>query len=87
MFFVVHHRISNPTEFWAAAQRELPNLPDGIRVAAVYPNADGTEATCLWTCDSQERLVTYLESQTGQFAQNSYMPVDASKAMGLPAQT
>jgi len=85
MYFVVHHRISNPAEFWAAAQRELPNLPDGIGVVAVYPNAAGDDATCIWSCASQAKLTAYLEEQTGRFAHNDYMPIDASKAMGLPA--
>ncbi len=85
MFFVVHHRISNPSEFWGAAQRELPNLPAGISIIAVYPNAEGTDATCIWGAESQEQITEYLEKHTGQFAQNSYMPIDASKAMGLPA--
>lgn len=85
MFFVVHHRISNVAEFWGAAQRELPNLPAGIAVVAVYSNAAGDDATCVWQCDSQERLSAYLEGQTGQFAQNSYMAIDPTKSMGLPA--
>jgi len=85
MFFVVHHRISNVAEFWGAAQRELPNLPAGIAVVAVYPNAAGDDATCIWQCESQARLAEYLEAQTGQFATNSYMAIDATKAMGLPA--
>ncbi|MCC6622692.1 MAG: hypothetical protein IT385_15625 [Deltaproteobacteria bacterium] len=84
MFFVVHHRISNVAEFWGAAQRELPNLPAGIAIIAVYPNAAGDDATCVWQSDSQERLSEYLELHTGAHAQNSYMPIDASKAMGLP---
>lgn len=85
MFFVVHHRISNPAEFWAAAQRELPNLPAGIGVSAVYANATGDEATCLWSCETQDKLEAYLEEQTGRFAQNTFMAVDATKSMGLPA--
>lgn len=85
MFFVVHHRISNVPEFWGAAQRELPNLPAGIRVHAVFPNAAADVATCVWECGDEATLKAYLEAQTGAFANNDYMAIDASKAMGLPA--
>ena len=85
MFFIVNHAISNVPEFWGAAQRELPNLPAGIRVHLVFPNAAGDAATCLWECGDQATLEGYLEAQTGAFAKNSYLAVDASKAMGLPA--
>ena len=84
MFFIVNHRISDP-EFWAAAQRELARLPAGISIHGVFPNADGSLATCLWKAESEAALREYLEHHTGKFAKNEYMAVDASKAMGLPA--
>jgi len=84
MYIVVNHHISD-AEFWAAAQRELPRLPEGISIHSVLPNAAGSLATCLWRAESVEVLRTYLEAQTGKFARNEYMEVDASKAMGLPA--
>lgn len=85
MYFVVQHRISNVAEFWAAAQRELPNLPAGIRVHAVFPNAAADEATCVWECGDEPTLRAYLEEQTGRFSANAYMAIDASRAMGLPS--
>jgi hypothetical protein len=83
MYIVVNHRISDP-EFWAAAQRELPRLPDGISIHGVFPNADGSLATCLWKAESVSVLREYLEHHTGNFAKNEYMAVDDTKAMGLP---
>ncbi len=85
MIIVVAHRISNPEAFWAAAARELPNLPAGIRIHGNFPDASGARATCLWEAESVDTLRAYLEDKTGAFAENDYMAVDASKAMGLPA--
>ena len=84
MLIVVTHRISNPAEFWGAAQRELPNLPKGIALVQSLPNAEGNQASCVWEAESVPALSTYLEPLTGQFAKNEYMAVDPSKAMNIP---
>jgi len=87
MLIVVNHRISNPDGFWGAAQRELPNLPPGIKLHQNLPNAEGNLATCVWEAASVQALQTYLEDKTGQFAKNEYMAVELKNAMNPPGSS
>ena len=86
MFISVHHRIKNPSEFWAAAQKSLPNLPEpGVkRVCNVFPATNGTEATCIWEADSIDALNQYLRSKVKDWSEESYFEINAAQAMGLP---
>jgi hypothetical protein len=85
MFIVVHHNISDPGSFWAAAQQSLPNLPEGgtKRVLSVLPNKDMTEATCVWEADSIETLDSYLRSKVGNASKENYYELNEANAMGL----
>ena len=84
MFFAVNHNISDPGQFWSRAQESLPNLPDGIKVHGVYPNADMNEAVCIWEADSLEQITDYLEGKTGDVSNNTYLVINEGNAMGLP---
>jgi hypothetical protein len=84
MIIVVNHTISKPAEFWAAAQRELPRLPAGIKIHQVMPNHDGTRATCVWEGNDVAHLRAYLEAQTGAFSENDYMAVEVANGMNVP---
>ncbi len=84
MIIVVTHTISNPAEFWAAAQRELPNLPAGIKIHQVMPNKEGTLATCVWQGNDVAHLTAYLEEKTGAYAKNVYMAVEVANGMNVP---
>lgn len=87
MFISVHHQINNPTEFWAAAQKSLPELPQpGVkRICNVYPATNGSEATCIWEADSIETLDKYLRSKVKDWSKETYFEINATQAMGLPA--
>lgn len=87
MIIVVNHKINDVAGFWGSAQQSLPNLPEaGVqRVMQVLPNADNTEATCLWEADSIETLDNYLRSKVGSMSNETYHEVNATNAMGLPA--
>lgn len=89
MIIVVNHKISNPAEFWAAAQKSLPELPaEGVRrVIQVFPNKENTEAVCLWEADSIDTLDAYLRSKVGDNSNETYFEVDTTTAMGLPAES
>ena len=56
MFISVHHNIHNPGQFWASAQKSLPELPvAGVqRIINVFPSGDMKQATCIWEADSIE---------------------------------
>ena len=85
MIIVVNHKINNPQDFWAAAQKSLPELPAaGVkRVLQVMPNTDNTEATCVWEADSKEALDSYLRSKVGNWSTETYQEVNTAGAMGL----
>ena len=87
MIIVVNHKINNTADFWAAAQKSLPELPaSGVqRVLQVMPNADMSQATCVWEADSIDSLNTYLRSKVSNWSEESYYELNAAAAMGVPA--
>lgn len=87
MKIVVNHKINDVQGFWASAQQNLPNLPEmGVaRVMQVLPNADMSQATCLWQADTIDQLDAYLRDKGGQMSSESYHEVNEANAMGLPA--
>ena len=86
MIIVVNHAINNPTDFWASAQKSLPELPaSGVqRVIQVMPNADMTQATCVWEADSIEVLNAYLRSKVQDWSSETYYELNTAAAMGMP---
>jgi len=86
MIIVVNHNISNPADFWAAAQKSLPQLPeDGVqKVMQVMPNGDMTKATCVWEADSIETLDKYLRSRVNDWSSETYFELNTAAAMGMP---
>ena len=87
MFISVHHKIANPGQFWAAAQKNLPNLPEpGVqRVVNVFPSTDLSEAMCIWEADSIDALDKYLRSKVFNWSRESYFEINAANAIGLPS--
>lgn len=86
MIIVVNHKINNPTDFWASAQKSLPELPEGgvQKVMQVMPNSDMTQATCVWEADSIEALDNYLRSKVQAWSEETYYELNAAAAMGMP---
>ncbi len=87
MIIVVNHKINNVADFWASAQKSLPQLPEGgvQRIIQVLPNKDNTECTCLWEADSIEALDKYLRSKVQDWSNEAFHEVNTAAAMGLPA--
>jgi hypothetical protein len=87
MIIVVNHRISNPGSFWESAQASLPNLPEaGVsRVLQVMPNADMSEAVCVWEATDVDTLDRYLRSKVSDWSKETYQEVNMENAMGIPA--
>jgi hypothetical protein len=87
MKILVNHNINNPQSFWESAQASLPELPvAGVnRILQVMPNSDMTQAACLWDADSVEKLDSYLRSKVGDWSKETYMEVNETNAMGVPA--
>jgi hypothetical protein len=85
MFISVHHKINKPADFWASAQKSLPELPvSGVkRIINVFPSNDMTEATCIWEADSIDSLDKYLRSKVSDWSQETYFEINTANAMGL----
>ena len=82
MHIVVEHRISDPAKFWDLAKSKTANLPKGLTLHKVLPNADGSRAVCLW----EGKLVdvkAFVDGATGHVSKNEFFEVDAKKAVGL----
>jgi hypothetical protein len=85
MFISVNHQIKNPGEFWASAQKSLPELPvSGVqRIINVFPSTDMSQATCIWEADSIDALDKYLRSKVADWSQETYFEINTTNAMGL----
>ena len=85
MYIVVHHDINNPEDFWASAQRYLPQLPEGSvqRVLNVFPNQALDKCTCVWEANSIEDLDRYLREKVGTSSKETYYEVNEAAAVGL----
>lgn len=85
MYIVVHHHIEQPEDFWALAQRNLPNLPEaGVhRIVNIFPNQTMDKATCVWEADSIENLQCYLREKLRSAPNDTYFQVNEATAVGL----
>jgi hypothetical protein len=85
MYIVANHIINQPEDFWASAQKNLPNLPEGgvKRVLNMFPNQTLDKATCIWEADSVENLEKYLREKVGSASQETYFQINEAAAMGL----
>lgn len=85
MYIVVNHDISNTENFWASAQKNLPQLPEGgvQRVINIFPNQAMDKCTCVWEADSIESLNNYLREKVGSASSETYFQVNEAAAMGL----
>lgn len=84
MFITVSHDIYDAERFWAAAEKELPNLPPNLKLHLCTPITDKKTAFCLWEVDSVESLKNWMEPLLGEVSRNNYHTVEADKAIGLP---
>ncbi len=84
MIITVKHTINDPGQFWARAQESLPNLPEGIKIHSVMPEASMKNAICVWEANDVEHLRDYLEGKTGDVSHNEYMAVHEPAAMNVP---
>jgi hypothetical protein len=85
MYILVNHTINQPEDFWASAQRNLPNLPEGgvKRVLSLFPNKAMDKCACVWEADSIENLDKYLREKLGAASNESYFEVNEAAAVGL----
>ena len=85
MIIAVKHKINNPENFWASAQKHLPNLPEkGVtRVLQVMPNPTMTEATCVWEAENIEQLDNYLREKVQDWSHDEYHEINMTNASGL----
>jgi hypothetical protein len=85
VYIVAIHDISDSEKFWQRAQETAAAVPEGIKLHQVFPNTDGTRATCLWEADRVEKVQKLLDDVVGQYAHNETFEVQRGTAIGLPA--
>ena len=84
MYVVARHRIRDAERFFSVSSVAAENAPAGVYGRQFCPSRDRTEAVCLWEADSVEAVERYLDSLTGDAAENTYFPVSIEHAIGIP---
>ena len=87
MDVIVQHRVKDPEFFFADIPGVAKNAPVGVQPLQFCPSQDRTAAVCLWRADSIELVRAYLDSVTGDAAENTYFEVSREHAIGLPEAT
>jgi hypothetical protein len=86
MLFAVTHDISDTATFWSRAEASLPNLPAGIKIHSVMPNAVGDKAVCVWEAEDLDAMKAYLEDKTGDVSKNTYLVINERNGMNIPGK-
>lgn len=84
MYVIAHHQITDPQKFFSDPAGVAKNAPLGVHGRQFCPSQDKTTAVCLWEADSIDAVSDYLDSVTGDSAQNTYFEVSTELAIGLP---
>ena len=83
MFIVIDHDIKDAAKFQKRAEKAFP-LPDGLQVHMFLPAGDMSRATCLYEADSVGQVREFVDPLLGDAAVNTYVPIAAEHAIGLP---
>lgn len=83
MYVIVSHHITDPTSFQATTQNAA--IPEHLTLHQILPGQDGVRAVCLWEGPNEEAVRTFVEDSVGAYSDNTYIPVAADHAVGLPA--
>lgn len=84
MFVVAQHAIHDPAHFWELIRAGVDQLPSGLHLHHVFPDAQGCKAVCLWEADSLEAVQQFVDSATREYSKNLYYAVEPRYAIGLP---
>jgi len=85
MYVVVHHRISDPDAFWSGVREATPNIPEPYRIHHCLPNAEGTEAMCVWEGESLDAVREVVDGAVGAYSRNEYFAAEAKEGVNLPS--
>jgi hypothetical protein len=84
MYILVHHTVTDPTDFWSTAQAALPNIPPGLTLHHTISARDGSRATCLWEAPSVDAVRAFLEPALGSSAKNDYSEAENRDGVVVP---
>lgn len=84
MFVVVHHQVRDPATFWSMVLDRLEQLPEGITMRQSLPTRDAAVEFSLWETLSVESLREFIEEDLRVVSTNTYYPIEAGNAVGLP---
>lgn len=83
MLVGIQQVIKDPKNFWPSAEETIPNLPEGIKLVAFYPSADGRTCSGVWECDTVVHMQRFADKNWGEFAESSCYELDSDRSIGL----
>ena len=89
MLVIAHHFVQNADLFWSTAQKIMAesDVPQNLKLHAVYPSTDGKTGTCLWEANSTADVQAWLDKRFSQYASNVTYEVDEAASVGAPQKT
>ena len=84
MHVIAVHDIRDPEGFGAATGEAIAGIPEGMKLHAMFPSEDGSQAVCVWGAASVEDVRSFVDGATAGLARNDYFPVVDAQAIGLP---
>lgn len=85
MFVMIDHEIKNAVRFHQRVEASPP-APEGLHLHMFLPANDMSRATCLYEADSLASVRDFVEGVLGDAAVNTFVPVAADQAIGLPSR-
>ena len=83
MYLAVHHRITDPNQFWQVLEEQSGKPASDARIHRILRNEDGDRAVVLWEGDSFDVIRSHVEDALGSFSENEYEPVKSPRTWGV----
>jgi hypothetical protein len=86
MHVVVEHKVIDREKLTAVNPQEINDGgPPGVQGVQTLVAADGSMVFCVWETPSIDALRGYLDPATAGVTENTYVEIDGSHSIGLPA--
>ena len=84
MYIVANHNIQDPDAFWSTVRQRSAEIPQHLKLHAVYPSSNMLRAVCLWEAESPEAVNQFLRQTFGDLSKDELFEVNAPLAVGMP---
>lgn len=86
MYVLVIHNVSDRQNFFDAAAKATPLIPEHLKLHLTVPARDGAKAVCIWEAESIASVRDYLEPALGAYARNDYFEAENREGVAMPSQ-